>query len=337
MTALTKYDRLEALGLWRPNPDGQRREVLVSVGNATLVITDKNDQPITHWSLAAIARANPGEIPAIYYPDGDDGETLELASNHMEMIEAIETLRAAISKHRPHPGRVRWLGMGLSVSAVIALLLFWLPGAMRDNTLRVVPQVKREAIGVALIERMQRVTGLLCKDPAGLRALRKLGARLETPKLAVVPALGRPALHLPGGVILLDRSVFEDWEEPDVAAGFILTQLALQLERDSLAALLDVIGPWENFRLLTTGNISAASLDAYAEHLMSAPRIEPDTSNLLALFEAAEVRATPYARARDVTGESVLALIEGDPMQGRATEPLIDDSTWLRLQGLCEG
>lgn len=337
MTALSKYDRLEATGLWRPAPDGQRREVIVSIGNATLVVTDMNDQAIAHWSLAAVARLNPGEIPAIFHPDGDEDETLELPANETEMVEAIETLRIGIAKQRPRPGRLRWLGVSASLAAVLALMVFWLPGAMRDNTLRVVPQVKREALGVALIDRMQRVTGPLCNDPTGLRALRKLGARLETPKLAVVPALGRPALHLPGGVILLDRSVFEDWEEPDVAAGFILSELALQVERDSLADLLDTTGPWENFRLLTTGEISDSALDAYAEILMTAPRREPDTANLLALFEAADVRATPYARARDITGESVLALIEGDPMQSRETEPVISDSTWLRLQGLCGG
>ena len=337
MTALTKYDRLEATGLWRPTPDGQRREVIVSIGNATLIISDMNDQAITHWSLAALARANPGDLPAVFYPDGDAGETLELPEHETEMVAAIDTLRTAIARHRPRPGRLRWLGLVTSLTAVLALLIFWLPGAMRDSTLRVVPNVKREALGVALIDRMQRVTGPLCNDVAGLRALRRLGTRLETPKLAVVPALGRPALHLPGGVILLDNSVFEDWEEPDVAAGFILAELALQVERDSLADLLKVVGPWENFRLLTTGDISGEALDAYAEHLMTTPRTEPDTASLLALFEAAEVPATPYARARDITGESVLPLIEGDPMQGRMTEPLIADSTWLRLQGLCGG
>lgn len=337
MTALTKYDRLEATGLWRPDPDGQRREVIVSIGDATLVITDMNDRAITHWSLAAVARANAGTRPAVFYPDGDEGETLELPEHEHQMVEAIETLRKAIAKSRPRPGRLRWLGVGLSITAVAALVIFWLPGAMRDNTLRVVPQVKREALGVALIERMQRVTGPMCNDVAGLRALRRLGLRLDTLKLAVVPALGRPALHLPGGVIVLDRSVFEDWEEPDVAAGYILAELALQVERDPLADLLDTTGMWENFRLLTTGEISDEALDAYAEYLMTTPTQMPDTSNLLALFEAADLRSTPYARARDITGETVLDLIEGDPMQARETQPLLADSTWLRLQGLCGG
>jgi hypothetical protein len=337
MTALSKYDRLETTGLWRPAPDGQRREVIVSIGNATLVMTDMNDQALTHWSLAAIARGTSATGPALYHPDGDTGETLELPEHEHEMIAAIETLRAAVSKRRPRPGRLRGLGMALSAATVGAVVLFWLPGAMRDNTLRVVPQVKREAIGVALIERMQRVTGPVCSDAAGLRALRRFGTRLETLKLAVVPALGRPGLHLPGGVIVLDRSVFENFDEPDVAAGYVLAELALQVERDPLAELLEVAGPLENFRLLTTGDISATALDAYAEHLMTAPAHVPDSANLLALFEAADVRSTPYARARDATGETVLELIEGDPMKGRETQPLIADATWLRLQSLCGG
>jgi len=336
MTALTKYDRLEALGLWRPTPDAQRRDVVVSIGDATLVISDKNDQAITHWSLAAIDRVE-GSQTATFHPDGDPSETLELPDDEGEMIDAIETLRKAIAKSRPRPGRLRWLGAGASIAAVAAVVVFWLPGAMRDNTLRVVPQVKREALGVALIDRMQRVTGPLCDDPAGLRALRRLGTRLDTPKLAVVPNLGRPALHLPGGVIVLDRSVFEDWEGPDVAAGYIVSELALQIEEDPLNALLEVAGPWENFRLLTTGEISDTALDSYAEYLMATTSQTPDTASLLALFEASDLRSTPYARARDITGETVLELIEGDPMQQRQTEPLLADSTWLRLQGLCGG
>jgi len=106
MTALTKYARLEATALWRASSDEQRREVVVSIGDATLVIIDMNNQPLTHWSLAAVERANPDQRPAIFYPDGDPGETLELPEAEAEMIDAIETLRKAIEKTRPRPGRL---------------------------------------------------------------------------------------------------------------------------------------------------------------------------------------------------------------------------------------
>ena len=93
MTAVTQYQRLEASGLWRASAEDQRREVIVSIGDATLVISDMNDRALTHWSLAAVERHNPGETPAVYGPDGDQTETLELAADEVEMIEAIEKLR----------------------------------------------------------------------------------------------------------------------------------------------------------------------------------------------------------------------------------------------------
>ncbi|MEC7963138.1 MAG: hypothetical protein VX201_07695, partial [Pseudomonadota bacterium] len=91
-TALRKYQRLEATALWRPTPEEQRREVIVSIGDATLVITDMQDRALTHWSLPALQRANPGSWPALYHPDGDSGETLELAEGEEEMVAAIEKL-----------------------------------------------------------------------------------------------------------------------------------------------------------------------------------------------------------------------------------------------------
>jgi len=99
-TALTRYQRLEAAGLWRADEHAQRLDVIVSVGEATLTITDMRDRVQTHWSIAAIARANPGQRPAIYYPDGDPGETLELPEDEAEMIAAIETLRSAVARQR---------------------------------------------------------------------------------------------------------------------------------------------------------------------------------------------------------------------------------------------
>lgn len=335
MTALRKYARLEATGLWRPTPDDQRREVVVSIGEATLVISDLKDQALTHWSLAAVERANTGNDPAIFHPDGDPGETVELAASEAEMIEAIDILRRAIEKSRPRPGRLRWLGMGLSVLAVLWLAVVWLPGALLDHTLTVVPQVKRDALGAALLSRIERVSGPACKDPGGLAALALFASRLEAGRIAILPAMTQDSLHLPGNLIVLNHSVIEDHEDPDAAAGYIVTEMARRDISDPLRDLLEVAGLRENFRLLTTGDVAPAALDAYAEHLMKTPPAAPDVTAQLARFAKARLRSTPYAYARDITGETTLPLIEGDPMAGQLTEPLISDANWLRLQAIC--
>lgn len=335
MTALKKYARLEATALWRAKPDDQRREVIVSIGQATLVITDTNDQALTHWSLAAVERANPGATPAIFYPDGDPGETVELPAAEGEMIEAIETLRRAVERTRPKPGRLRWFGVVASVLAVAWLALFWLPGALQDHTLTVVPQVKRNGLGAALLTRIERVSGPTCNDPGGLAALALLSARLQAGQIAVMPAMTQDSLHLPGDLILINHAILEDHEDPDIAAGYIVTEMTRRDVADPLRDLLNVVGLRENFRLLTTGEISSAALDDYAQHLLTTPPPTPDRAAHLARFGHAKLRSTPYAYAVDITGETTLPLIEGDPMNGKLTAPLISDANWLRVQAIC--
>jgi hypothetical protein len=337
MTALTRYDRLEATGLWRATPDGQRREVVVSVGDATLVISDMNDRALTHWSLAAVSRANPGIRPAIYHPDGDPDETLELTQGEAEMIDAIETLRRAIEKSRPRPGRLRWISVAVSVAVVAGLLLFWMPGAVQDHTLRVVPEAKRSALDRTLLQRIERVSGPRCTDRHGNAALTLLAGRLGAPRIAVLPNMTQASLHLPGGMILINSDIVEDFEEPDVAAGYILTEQVRAASRDPLADLLDAVGLRETFRLLTTGEIAPEALDFYAEQLMTVPQGLPDIKKHLEAFEAVSLRSSPYAYALDITGETTLDLIEGDPLAGRPTEPLLSDANWLRLQNICGG
>lgn len=337
MTALTKYARLEASGLWRASPDEQRREVIVSIGEATLMISDMRDQALTHWSLAAVVRANPGRRPAVFHPDGDTGETLELPEHEARMIDAIEKLRKAVERTRPRPGRLRWLGMALSFAAVLAVALFWLPGAMISHTVSVVPAVKRTQIGAALLSRIERMTGPACSEAAGSRALQQLQARLESGPINIMPGTVSTSLHLPGGYILLDKALIEDFEEPDVAAGYILAEKTLAEDSDPLLDLLGKMGAMASFQLLTTGSLKSEALDSYAELLLTQPRIAPEADMLLLAFDARSVRSTPYAYAHDVTGETVLPLIEADPMVGRDPVLLLSDADWLRLQNICGG
>jgi len=188
MTALKEYQRLEAIGLWRATPDDQRREVIVSIGEATLTISDANGKALTHWSLAAIERSNPGQRPAQYHPEGDPRESLEIADAEAPMIDAINKVHQAIERARPRPGRLRLIGVVATIAAVLALLVFWLPDALTRHTTKVVPPTKRQDIGHALLTRIERVAGPACITEQTAPVLARLGERTGIRKLVVLNA-----------------------------------------------------------------------------------------------------------------------------------------------------
>ncbi len=336
MTALTQYERLESPGLWRASPDAQRRNVIVSVGDATLTISDARETALTHWSLPAVERLNPGIRPALFAPAPDSDEQLELDDE--AMIRAIEKVRQAIARRRPHHGRLRQMLIAASIVLVAALALFWLPGALVSYTVNVVPAPTRAAVGQRLLTRIRRVAGQQCDDPLGRAALGRLATRVLGPgqaQLVVLTGGIGHAGHLPGGIILLNRALVEDYEEPDVVAGYVLAEAERIRQRDPVEKLLQAAGLVPTLRLLTTGKLPDTVLDDYAETLLTAAPDPLSDAALLARFAQAGLRSSPYAYAVDLTGESTLGLIEADPVPLGSTAPILSDGDWVSLQGIC--
>lgn len=337
MTALKEFARLESEGLWRADPQDQRREVILTFGDATLVITDSAGRALAHWSLPAIARINPGERPALFSPDPEGNETLEIAD--AVMIDAIEKVRKTILRARPRPGRLRNLGLAAVALALVALAVFWLPGALVRQAQSVVPSVKRAEIGAGLLGHIERLTGPSCRTPLGTDALARLHERVLGPEaggqIVIVPDGPDRALYLPGGLIVMTRDLVEDTEDPAVVAGHVLAALGRGQAEDPLVAVLEHAGLGATVKLLTTGDLPSEALRGYAEALLTRRPAALDTDRLIAFFDAAQVPSTPYAYARDITGESTLALIEADPMAGREAPLLLSDGDWISIQGIC--
>ncbi|MAM60661.1 hypothetical protein [Maritimibacter sp. UBA3975] len=338
MTALKEYDRLEAPGLWRPDPAAQRVDVVVSIGDATLTVTDMADRALSHWSLAALHRINPGKRPALYAPSDapSEDEQLELADD--DMIAAIERIRKAIARRRPRSGRVRFVLTAAVTVGLVTAAVAWLPGALTRQTVTLLPDVTRTDVGERLLSRILRVTGPACDSAAGQAALTRLARRVmgpEAPRVVMVTGGVERATHLPGRIIVLNDALIESAEEPDAAAGALLAE-ALRIRRsDPMQDLLEHAGLVATVRMLTTGALSDPVLDAYAQDILTtAPAPLPDDA-LIAAFAEAGVRSTPYAYALDPTGESTLGLIEADPVAVDAAEPLIPDNAWISLQSMC--
>ncbi len=335
MTALTEYQRLETPGIWRASPQAQRRDVIVSVGDATLVIYDGASRPLAHWSLAALERENPGLRPALYRPGADSPEELELTD--AEMIAAIERVASAIRSRRPREGRLRYVLLAGALVGVVALAVLWLPGALIGHAASVVPAAKRADLGERLLVEIHRVAGAPCGTPLGNRALDVLHGRLiDGPgRLVVLPGGIATAAHLPGHIVLLNRALVEDFEDPNVVAGFILAETLRARGTDPVESLLTAAGPMAAFRLLTTGDVERDALAAYAETLMTAPMAPLPDGMVLTRFLAADVPVTPYAYALDVTGETTIGLIEADPVEELMALPVLRDAEWVSLQGIC--
>lgn len=336
MTALPEYQRLEAPGIWRETPEAQRREVIVSFGDATLVIADsRSARALTHWSLPAVLRLNPGKRPALYAPAEDGSEELEIED--ATMVAAIEKVHARIEARRPHPGRLR-RGLTLAGVGVLALgAAFWLPGALIDQAARVAPAESRAAIGRALIDDLARSTGMPCHSTSGDRALQALALRLDGPEsIVVLPRALTGARVLPGQIAVLGRDTLTGADTPEVAAGAIIAAQLDSQGEDPLHALLRHAGAMAALKLLTTGELPASALRGYGAVLLATPTAEPPTEPLLAAFARAGVSSTPWAYARDPSGETMLGVIEADPFKGApAPRPVLDDADWLALKDIC--
>lgn len=338
MTALNQYQRLEAAGIWRETPQSQLRDVIVSFGDATLVLTDpRSEVPLAHWSLPAVTRLNPGKLPARYAPGGADaGEELEIDDELM--ISAISKVHQVIEASKPHPGRLRG-GLMLGAAAVMALLaVFWVPPALVRHAADIVPPAQRAEIGRMVLAEIAKTTGSPCSRPAGDMVRQKLAMRLIGPdaQIAVLPATLRGAIRLPGPITVIGEDLIEGQMTPEVAAGHILAAQAAAVRDDPMLAALRHAGPRATFHLLTAGTLPAKSLAGYGEKLLADPVPRPEDEPLLAYFTRAGISSEPYARSLDPTGEAVLGLIEADPFRTAEPRPVLNDREWIALQEICD-
>ncbi|MCP5087986.1 MAG: hypothetical protein GY952_14430 [Rhodobacteraceae bacterium] len=334
MTALREYERLESLGLWRESDAAQRREVVVSFGAASLVLSDKNDMPIAHWSLAAVRTLNKGEVPTLYAPDKNAQETLEIDDPHM--IEAIDKVRDSIRVTRTHPGRLRWVLTGAITLLVGLFAVLWLPLIAADYTARVVPVAKQKQIGGDILRHTNRLTGRPCNAPLAQNALSELSDWLlpEGSQLHIVDMGAKFSTHLPGGHILINRTLVEEHAGPEIAAGFVLMELALAKETPPMKRLFDHLGLRATLTFLANGNLGDDALANFAKSHLTGPLARPQTRTLLPLFARVELTSSPFAHALDNQLKTTRDLADGDPVKG-SYRPKMSDGDWIALQAIC--
>lgn len=339
MTALKKYKRLEGLGIWRAEPEAQRRDVVVSLGKSSLVITDSRSGAIvSHWSLPAVARLNPGREPAQYVAGPEEaGETLEI--DDLTLIEALETIRTALAP-RARLRHLRKLVAGLAILAVALAAWLWMPPALIDHTARIVPPATRAEIGRMALADLTHSPGgpRLCTDPAGRQALTALRLRVLGPGFTVAVLTGGAhftTAHLPGRLVLIDARLLDRLDSAEALAGYLLVEEQALLTHDPMRDVLRHAGIGATFRLLTTGTLPETALAGYAAQRFAAPTPLPDPQRLAARFAALEISPAAFALSLPPAASGLAraladAASPGDPL------PLLSDGEWLTLTQICQ-
>ncbi len=338
MTALTQFQRLEATGVWRPNSSERLRDVIVSFGDATLILRDpRSEEPLTHWSLPAVTRLNPGQMPAIFAPgDAEQDEVVEI--DDTLMIQAIERVHSAIAASRPRPGRLRGALIWTSIGAAVIAGVIWLPDAVIAHAARIAPPAQRTAVGLSILADMRQATGAPCDRASGAAVLDRLSARLLGPdgRIVVLPATMRGARPLPGRIVVIGDDMIAGEPGPQVAAGHVLAADLAAAGADPLLQVLQKAGLAAAVSMLTSGELDARAIAGQGTALLLRPAPRPDDNALLDRMREAGVPSAPYARSLDPSGETVLALIEADPFRAvDPPEPLMSEGEWVQLQQVC--
>ncbi len=332
MTALHEYQRLEAAGLWRDGKDAQRREVIIGLRDATIVLSDpKTDWPLTQWSLPAVVRISEAD-GFVTFASAEDGlETLEI--DDPAMIAAFDKLRRVIDRRRRRPGRLRNALMAACTALVLAGAAIWLPFRLTSFTAARLPEAARAAIGDLALADIQKTTGSFCTAHLGQIAAENLARRIDPaePPLILVMGTGlaRPTA-LPGGMILLPNEVVSAAEGPDQLAGIVLAEMVRARANDPLTDILNHAGFVASLRLLSSGALPADALNGYGIALAQTDQAPLDPLLLQEAFALTKISAAPYLdRAPDVIGIT-------DPMPKGSDPIVLEDGDFLGLQYICD-
>ena len=239
MTAIKKYTRLEASGFWQESTKSQEIEVLITFGKTSIVLSDYKDNPLTHWSLAAIKLISHNKFEAIFSTDLENGETLKI--NDLDMIEALILF---LDKEDTKPRGSKFLYYFISIIIIILLIFFvlFLPSKIRNLSQSIISRTHEIQLVEPFINQHIAKNGSICSSPKTDKILNSIltfkTRDISNLSVRIVRNQKINVLHLPGGLILISNNFLINATNEQSLVEILKQESLKALERKPLQTLI---------------------------------------------------------------------------------------------------
>jgi Zn-dependent protease with chaperone function len=351
-----------------------RRDVVVELSPAALVIRDLQGEVLARWPYAELEHvAAPDEVLRL----GRGRDSLaRLEIRDAALAAAVDEMALRVDRTGTVQRRLSMKIAALvvvAVASVACIALLALP-ALAARLTPLMPYGVERKLGEAVEAQLRATLGsgraglpLECGNAGGERAgaaalaalLGRLQAEADLPLPARAAVLRRPeanAIALPGGQIYLFEGLIDKAETPDELAGVIAHEFAHVAHRDGVKALLETAGLSFLFGMVfgdfvgggaivvaartvlqsSYSRETEAAADAYAVALVKKAGGRADALGaLLSRIEDLHTSGPSILRDHPPVAER-LAAIAALAGQGRV-RPLLGAAEWAALKNICAG
>ncbi|MEL6337087.1 MAG: M48 family metallopeptidase [Pseudomonadota bacterium] len=373
MTALSEYEKLEAMGRYFDGQSARPQDVIIGFGKRSLTIFSTTDVALAHWPLGSLrAVSGRGAEEMVLVPSGDAEERLILDDALMK--GALSKVCPDLYRRATSGKSVRVAGLwGVSAVASVVAIVFFIIPALAVNLAPLIPPEREQALGDAVAKQITFMLGTsdeknrgFCGESEGTAALQKMEDRvmgdLELPYPLRVDVLDHPlvnAVAMPGGRVILFRGLIDESETPEEVAGVLAHEIAHVVHRDPTVGVLRTAGTAGIFSLVLGDLFGAGVIAAAGEAMLNASyqreaELRADNTAIQMLADAG-LPSDPFAgffeRLREKHGDTPLVMryfashpeLEGraeraragDTLEGSDFVPVLTDRDWVALQGIC--
>lgn len=322
------YMCFEASGVWRENAETPPRDVIVSLGERTLVLSDIGDRILGHWARAGLIPLRTEGGTTVYTLSAESGETLAIADRQMNAEISGRTHDAQVSprkrRKRPRLGLIVAASFSIGLTATLASFT---PGAMRHQTLRLIQPGQAAELSDRILLILMDKGAQPCRHPTGERNINRLTATLATPgeapvRTRVMDLANASAARLPDGSVVVSQSAITAARVPEDLA----VVLAVALARDPLETLVNSMGPFDHMVYFLTADLRPTTLDD-ATRAALAPATSDEMAAAATRLES--LGLATGAQGQEHSGDDRLRLLSG------STASPLEAINWGSIKRIC--